>query len=437
LKEWVMDGQGPSGFEDLIDRWVEGAVRAGARDFRRLIWALPGVYPASARDSLRRLAAQGAVPPALSKRLVEETETRNPGSTTIPGRFDLPIPHPLDYEWRYADAATDRLLDEWDASENLSGSLTLLGAPSVALRAVRRVPRRGVCVLDANAAVISALRRICPEARVQLCDLMRGELPRVPRAAVVVSDPPWYPEHLASFLWAACKLCRPRGRVLVSLPPLGPRPGMPEERALFLGLAKRMGLRLDRLDEGALPYVSPPFELNALRADRLPGVPLDWRRGDLAVFVRYGGDPGPRPPAPPREEGWREVAVLGVRIRVRHDTVAEFEDPSLVPIEPGDVLPTVSRRDPRRREADVWTAGNRVYGCQAPGILFQILRALSAGDLPVERVAAAIGRALSPAEAGLVGRGSERVADLVHLEQDEQAVWREWCRREGLFAIAV
>ena len=81
-------------------------------------------------------------------------------------------------------------------------------------------------------------------ARVILCDVMRGKLPRLPDASVVVADPPWYPEHLRNFLWTSAVLLRPGGRLYVCLPAAGTRPGpIWKRRRRVLGRAARRRAR--------------------------------------------------------------------------------------------------------------------------------------------------------------------------------------------------
>jgi hypothetical protein len=84
-----------------------------------------------------------------------------------------------------------------------------------------------------------------------------------------------------------------------------------------------------------------------------------------------------------------------VRVRIRQPNLSGFADPSLVSVVPGDVLQSVSRRDSRRRLADVWTSGNRIFACQGRGVLQQILRAVAVGRSPYEAVALALERPLS------------------------------------------
>lgn len=421
--------QNAAEFDEQVDRWTLTALGDHRISFAQLVYALPSVYPSAVRASLVRLAAIGAV----DRNLVDQILI---GTTTSPRLREIsvnsaasPVPHPLDFEWRYAGAAIDRLLHKWD---EVAGPLVLLGTPSVAASAVTRCPSKRVIVFDANAAALSHLRCNYPSVETKLCDLVRDELPAVIPGAQVVIDPPWYPEFFEAFFWAACRISLPGATVLVSLPPLGTRPGIREERARIFSSAARMGLEIDHLDRGVLPYVTPHFEQNALQAEAIIGVPLDWRRGDLVKFVRNGSDPGPRPlPLSPFER-WREIAVSGVRIRIRDRAAPGFDDPCLIPLVQGDILPTVSRRDPRRAKVDVWTSGNRVFACHSPTIFAHVLRALLLGESPLALVASALGRAVARREAVLVHHASEQAENLVQTEQREQLSWDEQCRHEGL-----
>lgn len=80
--------------------------------------------------------------------------------------------------------------------------------------------------------------------------------------------------------------------------------------------------------------------------------PPDWRVGDLAVFRRTHVVCGPRPVLE-FEPVWVERSLGLTRFKLRETTAAEFGSPVLISIVPNDVLPSVSRRDPRRAEATV------------------------------------------------------------------------------------
>jgi hypothetical protein len=424
-------------FKEMVDGWVLQSVEDGVTGFGSLVCALPGVYPSVVREAILRLGRSGRLPIGALQSVVTEMTAKEPHRQEDFIRLALPMPHPLDFDWRYAAAANERLLEEYATLAKPPGRLAVVGAPSLVLEAFWRNPSLEAMALDSNRAIVRAIRRVCSRAQVIHCDVMRGKLPAFPEAAVVIADPPWYPEHLHSFLWAGCQMCELKGHALVSLPPLGTRPGIANERAEFLAFAEELGLRLIRLEKAALPYLSPPFEQNALRADGTAGVPVDWRRGDLAVFARVRAVRRPRPVAPPLEAPWHEAEVRGVRVRMRPQSKAGFIDPRLASLVAGDILPSVSRRDPLRPAADVWTAGNRIFQCRGTGILRRVFEALGAGQLPVERVADALGRNLDPEEAGLVKLAAEQASNLISMEQDEQSSWRESCWGEAVPAIAI
>ena len=240
----------------------------------------------------------------------------------------------------------------------------LLGAPSVfwALRSVESMPP---LLLDANPSVIEALGGTGGELHdARLCDLRRDGLPDE-KSAVVVVDPPWYREHERLFLWAAAQLCQPGGSVLVSVPAEGTRPGVKVDREDALAWAGHLGFEVEAMEPGALGYVSPPFERNALAAVGLGGMPNEWRHGDLVVLRMREHTATARPECA-ADDRWPEVMIGSVRIRVNGAECSEgVLDPRLRKVVPGDVLDTVSRRDPRRQGVAMWTSGNRVFGASS------------------------------------------------------------------------
>jgi hypothetical protein len=282
-------------------------------------------------------------------------------------------------------------------------------------------------LLDANASVVDCLSQLTSDAQAVLCDVVKAPLPLFEASAVIV-DPPWYEEHLAGFLWSAAQLCRVGGHVLVSTPPIGTRPGIDRDRKRLLDWARRLGLTHLRTEAAILPYCSPPFEINALRAEGLCGILEDWRRGDLTVFVKGAQIALPRPVPPPASEGeWVEERIHGVRVRVRPPESSNFADPKLLTIVGGDILPSASRRDDRRALVDVWTSGNRVFACQGRNVLTQILRALATGNSPVEIVAGHLGRDLSAVEQTLVEKAVMRMTEIIDAERDENSLIGESC----------
>jgi SAM-dependent methyltransferase len=408
-------------FARRIDCWVLEATGRGLTTFDDLVVSLPGVYPATVLDALRRLAATGALSPAILSRAVEDAARQPPRRSSVRHRIALPIPHPLDYDWRFSEAAIDRVLDECLGLTGRDDVVALLDAPSI-MRAVveRDYPRRAL-LLDRNVTPNGDLAAsVRPTDAVVHCDLGEDPLPDV-STSIVVLDPPWYDEDIRAFLWAAHRLCKVGGHVLLSVPPIGTRPGVTEEQARLMDWARALGFAPVRTAVAALPYASPLFERNALRAEMVSNVPPEWRRGDLAVLVREDARVLPRPSAPPqmdRASAWVEEALQGVRFRIRRSGPASTMDTPLLPCVPGDILPSVSRRD-GRRHADVWTSGNRIFRCRDPHAFTSILRGLAGDHDPYTEMRAIVGRQLTQVEVALISYTTRQVRRIITLERAE------------------
>lgn len=418
------------GGEADFRRWLERKVAVlrakGVDRLPEMVSQLPGVYPTEVRDALGRLEMswRSRESPAGGIRVRREASR---GFTAGSHGLRLPLPHPLDYDWRFAPAATRHLLERMTEVVPAGARVCLLGAPTVFAEGLTHRVDRELFLVDATRATVSRLARVAQPGRLFLRDLLREDPPLL-SAPLVIADPPWYEEHMLAFLWAARQVVCKDGLILMSVPPAGTRPGVETDLATVLSWAGELGCELKGVEGGLLPYLSPPFERNALAAEGLEGLPLTWRRGDLMTLrcVAAGGAPRPvfREPA----TQWVEVAYADVRLRIRKTGTTGFGDPRLRSLIDGDVLPSVSRRDPRRASVDVWTSGNRVYGCQAPQLLAVIAKALADREPPVGSVCAHLGRALTENETHLVQASTRQLKVVVTLEQHEMAAYIETCQ---------
>ena len=354
-----------------VDRWVVETIGEGRIDFGGLVRALPGVDPSLVRKRLE----------ALDKELRGRVDWHAVDQPVNVIDRRLPVPHPLDFDWRFSPSTVSQLADELVVHP---GRLTLLGTPSLWMALRGRVRADLLRLLDANPSLKTD--SVCPGATVLVVDVLKDDLPSL-SSDVVLADPPWYPEAIAGFLWAGSWLLRLGGALMLSMPPSGTRPGVRRECEELLGFAPSCGLTLRSKRPGALRYSSPPFERAALRAAGLAQhVPNDWRQGDLLVFERTSDVVAPRPTAQQRR--WTERTVSGVRIQIDDYATPTNDDPQLISLVSNDVLPSVSRRDKRRSNVRVWTSGNRVFGCGSPsrlvGIIDDIIAGRSLAD-PVDR----------------------------------------------------
>jgi hypothetical protein len=408
-------------FLSQVVAWVEGAVGCGAGSFSALLEKLPGVYPTVVRQAVQLLVSRNRLAPARASALLA-------AGPNLPGRPSarsfLPLPHPLNYEWRFTPAASGMLLLAADVLAQPGGTVLLFGTPGVALAGLMRPPERRTVFLGEDNPVtrkIDVLNEAlgCPLA-VERCSVAA---PGSESASVVVLDPPWYLDFVRPMLATAAGACTVGGHVLISLAPDGARPSAVYDRARVLALAERLGLdHVERLPL-SLRYETPFFEANALDACGL-AVPSDWRRGDLLVFRKTRLSARPIVTSTLRKERWAEVNVGRMRLFIRSDRPSAGGG-LLGRLVAGDVLPTVSRRDDRRQTARVWTSGNRVFSSDAPETVIAAALAISGAQFgtgaqpelcatmeerdELERVGYVL-RDLAALEAGEeLGHGAERV----------------------------
>lgn len=402
-------------YDDDVDTWTLAAVRAGPTSFDDLVCHLPGVYPIDARASLDRLLAAGRIGESEWERAVQ----RRPRPPVSPPRSTLPVPHPLDFDWRFAVEALDALVAACDRHGG-TDTVVCIGAPSLHDRLARA--GRVSTLIDANPDIIAAMAALDAGSAIHArigCD----PLPKL-TAAVVVIDPPWYPEHVRLFLRAASQLCDDDGTVLLSFPPAGTRPGVADERNDALAYAAEIGLVHEDIRRGELAYRSPPFERLALVAAGYADLPDDWRHGDLLVFRAIGERVAAPLPEPVVDDGnWVAIPAGTTRIKVRAPNQRRASDAPvasrLVSIIDGDVLPSVSRRDPRRAAVAVWTACNRVYACADVDVLISTARALDRNDDVVDAVAASLGRGLAEDEIDELRATETQLAQLMDTERHD------------------
>lgn len=329
-------------------------------------------------------------------------------------RSRLRLPHPLDFDWRFTETTITTL---WELARELAhphDAIALLGVPSLAERAAEgRVWDGQMLFLDKNTPRIS---RLVSSLDLRVFDILRDSPPAA-NVALVFADPPWYEDESLGFLWCAAAICRPGAYVAMSIPPVETRPGILEERARIERAAGTIGLRLSRIIPSFLRYETPFFEANAMRAAGTR-MPSEWRTGDLALYIRENVALGARP-ALPVEEVWTERTIGHSRIRLRAGNSSVPESPILLSLVPGNVLPTVSRRDPRRDQANVWTSGNRIFHCTSPQTLLRILDAVIGQSDPTKTIAQGLGRSLSQLERFRIRMALFQLLNVVKCESDE------------------
>ncbi|HET9146642.1 MAG TPA: hypothetical protein VFN77_01200 [Acetobacteraceae bacterium] len=121
-------------FRVRVDAWIAEALADGVVHYAGLLRRLPGVYPTELLASLDRLAATGAINPALPAAV--RHEAKNGSASGTDGRSLLPLPHPLDFEWRFTADASRALLNDAADLTPAGGDVLLFGTPGLAAEAL-------------------------------------------------------------------------------------------------------------------------------------------------------------------------------------------------------------------------------------------------------------------------------------------------------------
>lgn len=407
-------------FNRLVDENIIRLLGQGMRKYCDLLMKLPGVYPSVTLQSIGRLRIKNLISPTLADSIINQSKQKMKYSPDMYiYKTTLPLPHPLDFEWRFSDAASEYLLTKCESLSPIN-QIIMLGTPSLFRYSnERRQPNFKTCFMGDHTSVTAGIEKFCL-ADITRCNVFY-DLSTSLVGSHVILDPPWYHEFIQAFMWTAKQLCTMGGYLLISLPAIGTRPGIKHEWKIIQNWADELGLVLVAKEDSILSYSTPFFELNALRAEGINNVPREWRKGNLVIFQNTCSR-NIEKPAFSKGTIWSEAIVNNVRFKVRVDKdkeCAEFSDPSLERILDGDVLPSVSSKDERRSKAVVWTSGNRIFQSKGPEILFSILQGLENGQPTDCLLAERIKRNLTEHEISLVQTVSRQIMQIVNIENKE------------------
>jgi hypothetical protein len=303
-----------------------------------------------------------------------------------------PDPHPLDFDWRFDKATIGAL-----AQRIPKGRSLLMGCPSLAEALAEE--GREVSLVDWQplTGLSDRINHVQADLRFDSLGDKNAEFD------TVVMDSPWYLDYLNPWITQARRHIRPGGLILFSLWPSDTRPLASLEADDVLHSLESFGSF--RLDRGALGYVTPKFELETASAGghSLRG---NWRRGDL-VTVKVGL---PQSSAKCVEHPiyarifWQRYVFDSLQIAVRLSNKSGSDEPALISITKGNVLPDVSRRLEIRPAIDLWTSGNVAFSVRGS---FHFVEAL---DRTVNRRLVGMSKMASRAhqlllDANVLGRG--------------------------------
>lgn len=343
------------------------AIEGGATSWREILHQAQGADPPVVFAALAALHQEGDLDEALWAALRESAAAAPDAAPATEG----PVPHPLDYVWRFDDATIEMLLARVDSASAPGETVAYLGTPMLHAAALRAADGRNHVLLDHDPRVV-AEANVTQAGSAACVDLLGNGVPNLD-ARMAVADPPWYPDDCSVFVNAAARLLADGGRLLVAFGSRLTRPSAAADLEVVIGAAGEDGLALESLSDGACGYLSPPFEQASLAHAGLAGIPGDWRRGHLLEFVSVDPD---RPPRRTMQvQDWLRIDIDEIPLRVR-PTAPSLGAELMSSIIEGDQLISVSRRDTIREHVALWTSRNRVFGSRDAGRLAGVLRQL-------------------------------------------------------------
>jgi len=274
------------------------------------------------------------------------------GASLIP----IPLPHPLDFDWRYSDETVNSI------TECISKSATVIagGTPSVARR------------LDAEArdAILVDRQPFQAVKKHIIGDIEEVQL-KV-QNGVAVLDPPWYPAEAMQWIAWASSVVGVGGEILVSLWPAHTRPSGGNERAdLHRWMSEWANVSQTNIP---ITYIAPKFEdaasatakgidtRSAPRYGELLRISVKQEQTAVALIQR--------------STRWTRFTINEYQLAVREQPPTSGMD-GIAQVNGADgwIWPHVSRRAAGRNEIALWSSHNEVAVVGNSAHLIESLRA--------------------------------------------------------------
>jgi hypothetical protein len=363
---------------------LQHELRRGHLTFKDLVGSAEGAYPSDVLFVLSTLQTAGESGLVASRLLAdarnaEQTEEASGcrSQQLTENSDDLPEPHPLDFDWRFSQNALLNLQKEIRATPD--DRIAVLGAPTLFMKLVDS--GLNTHLFDKNPHVIQHLKS-SGYASLTQCDLFKysGHSAQFEWA---IADPPWYLEHYRTFLAVSRNLLVPEGRLFLSVLPRLTRPSAASDRLQIITDASDLGFDLIEIKPAALHYLSPAFEMEALRAE---GLMLDnWRSGDLFSFIlRSRTIRESTTSLTMSDEDWDTIQLGKTTIRIKQEQPLVAASFDYQPASPsGDIrLRSVSRRSPVRSRINVWSSRNIALQVSKSVVLAESLHKIGHGESP-------------------------------------------------------
>lgn len=296
---------------------------------------------------------------------VKEKMGFNVGWHQLVSDFDLPAPHLANYEWRYTEESSKRIVDIIKLDVNADTKICCLGTPSIALELIRNNIGRNTTFLDINEPLKELIEKTFGNKGITCKTYDAQNIPQSKFMGAfdyVIINPPWYLDYYELFISRAIDFLKANGGIV--LVPLFP--ALSRHNALKdLGLLEHHLVHSKCIEINSKGYVEfemPAFEKAILKKHKTPLPESNWRNAEL-VELKF-------------DKQKKSLITENVKfeerkwLRFAADKLAIVVSDPLKIIEnlknknshttKTYILPTVSRKKIKKTKIDIWDSDNRV-----------------------------------------------------------------------------
>lgn len=362
-------------FYNEIDKIVLDMIKKHT-DFYYLMKKGNGIHPIDIKMALGRLHKSKKISSTVYRKVMKSAKDK--GKVVLENDNLLPVPHLLDYDWRFDNQGIGRMFSL--INKNCQGDnkvIAFVGTPSLfkICFSKRDIKNRYILIDKNTDKHIQYIMRCSQNFSYSKYDIMSSQTVDI-QADIVIMDPPWYLDYNKLFFQFANSLLTIGGKIICVLPPRYTRKNIEEELDDLKQFIGYLGITTEHYFRNAVSYSTPPFERNVLRANGIYCIPRGWRTGDILIAKKINEKKGSQPPIIIEENQWEEINIGSVRYKLKTKQNLEIKSADLVieKIYTNDIYPSVKRSmSMAEKKINVWTSGNRVFYCSNIPLLYYIL----------------------------------------------------------------
>ncbi len=335
-------------FYDEIDEIIWGLVKKQP-DFYFLMKSKKGIHPIDIKLSLIRLRRKKKISATLFRSIIKSAKDK--GKVVLEDDNLLPVPHLLDYDWRFSAEGIETMLSLINKNSKRNHSvIAFIGTPSLfKMFFSKRETKNQYILIDKNADKhVHYITRYAQNFSFKKYDIMEME-PLDIQADLVVMDPPWYLSYNKLFFQLANNIVNRNGTIICVLPPKYTRKNVDEEFQKLMQFIKDLGIERQHYYKNMVTYNTPPFERNTLKANGIYCMPRGWRTGDILIAKKIDKGTIDKASIVISERGWEEISIGMVRYKLKTGFDIELKsfDLTIESVFKNDIYPSVKRRKTR------------------------------------------------------------------------------------------